>query len=713
MGQGAALLARSAAFLGAAGKDVMEMGRMKYRWDDFCLDRDGKLLTRQGRHVDVSRKVLACIGHLIEHRQRVVGYDELIREIWGHGNASNHQLAQIVLAARRALGDDGQTQRLIRTLPGMGYHWIGELERRDSSAADPLPVAGAASATPAMSHAPEPDPVTSAAMPVAGDLPASMAGKNATTHGTTRTTWMLAALLTASALLFAASRHTAEQPVETAADAREDPLAALKEALHAGDFEQVRQGLATLPPWVAETPDARILDIELDLNRGRASRAWEKIEDQLTRAETVADPVLRARLLIVKSKASARLGEPKTETLAVIESALASLESADPQAKPAVLAQALERRGALLMDFGSFDEAERDLGRAIDLMEREGDRRGALNVRSNLARVWMRMGRLQTALETLETIAESFRADSDRIGELAILNTITRIQMELLRWDDALASSDRAMTVLQHAPDAERRYRALQLRAQVLTGLGRMRLAASQLDEAAASNSEREGQIIPALHQMEAGDAQGALRTAGHALKRDRPGDPAGLLLDGSEGMLLIWMTAAQTLKNDGAEVPALPAGAGTLLESPITALGHIAHGRWLWMQGRTQEAEQALRVALQQSRASNHLFRTTLAAEPLVGLLLQQGDTAAAEAILQELQALDPPRFEGDYRFTVLRLRVAMQRGDAQQIERNLRKAKTLAGERPLPSDVTRAFARNGSKSSFAGTYRQNPVAP
>jgi DNA-binding winged helix-turn-helix (wHTH) protein/tetratricopeptide (TPR) repeat protein len=690
---------------------------MKYRWDDYCLDRDGTLLTRQGRHIDVSRKVLACIGHLIEHRQRVVGYDELIREVWGHGNASHHQLAQIVLAARRSLGDDGQTQRLIRTLPGLGYRWVGELEPDDSSlphpATGPAKVPDTASASPIVPDAADAHPATPAATQVAADAPVSMPPTAAPAHGTTRTMWMLAALLAASALLFGATRHTAEQPTDTAGDARQDPLAALNDALQAGDFEQVRQGLATLPPWVAETPDARILDIELDLNLGRARRAWEKIEDQLMRAEATADPVLRAKLLIVKSKASARLGNPRSESLGLIESALASLESAGERAEPIVLAKALSRRGTLLLDQGRFDEAQRDMKRAIELMEREGDRRGALNVRSNLARAWMAMGRLQAALETLESIAESFRADSDRISELSTLNTITRIQMELLRWDDALSSSDRAMDVLQQAPDAERRYRTLQLRAQVLTGLGRMRLAASQLDEAEASNTERKGQLIPASHLLEAGDAEGALRIAGRALEQHRPGDPAGLLLDGGEGMLLIWMSAAQMLKDRGAAVPALPAGAGPLLDAPTTALGHIARGRWLWMQGQTREAEQTLRIALQQSRAKGHLFRSTLATEPLVGLLLLRGDIAAAEKVLRDLQAQEPRQFDGDYRFNVLRLRVALQRGDPEQIDLRLRKAKTLAGERSLPSDISRAFARSGSADTITGTYRRNSVAP
>lgn len=47
------------------------------------------LLVHDGRQVDVTRKTLACIHHLIENRHRVVGYDELIRTLWGHDNVTN------------------------------------------------------------------------------------------------------------------------------------------------------------------------------------------------------------------------------------------------------------------------------------------------------------------------------------------------------------------------------------------------------------------------------------------------------------------------------------------------------------------------------------------------------------------------------------------------------------------------------------------------
>jgi tetratricopeptide (TPR) repeat protein len=172
-----------------------------------------------------------------------------------------------------------------------------------------------------------------------------------------------------------------------------------------GDFEAVRQGHATLPQRIADAPDARILEIELDFNRGRTARTLEKIDLQPQQAEAMDNPVVRARLLILNSKLSARSGKTPTETLALAQSALDLLDAADPSASPAVRGSALERRGLSLFQLDRLNDALRDLGLAVPLLEQSGSPRNAMGARSNMARVWMRMGRLQEALATLGNIA--------------------------------------------------------------------------------------------------------------------------------------------------------------------------------------------------------------------------------------------------------------------------------------------------------------------
>ena len=125
-----------------------------YRFDDFRLDRSARELRRGGVAVTVPTRVFDCLVYLIENRDRAVGRDELVAALWGRVDVSDAQLGQIVLRARRAIGDDGNDQHYIRTMPKFGYRWLVDVEvvATPPSAAQPpsppsAPVAEVAAAT--------------------------------------------------------------------------------------------------------------------------------------------------------------------------------------------------------------------------------------------------------------------------------------------------------------------------------------------------------------------------------------------------------------------------------------------------------------------------------------------------------------------------------------------------------------------------------------
>lgn len=95
-----------------------------YRFDDYRLVVSARELWHDGTLVVLPRRVFDCLLYLIDHRDRAVGRDELAAAVWGRADVSDGQVGQLVMRVRRALGDDGQTQTLIRTLPGFGYRWI-------------------------------------------------------------------------------------------------------------------------------------------------------------------------------------------------------------------------------------------------------------------------------------------------------------------------------------------------------------------------------------------------------------------------------------------------------------------------------------------------------------------------------------------------------------------------------------------------------------
>lgn len=103
-----------------------------YRFSGFELDCGTRELRRNGKSVAMPARCFECLQHLIEQRERAVSRDELAQAVFGRHNVSDAQLGQVVLRARRVVGDDGRHQRLIRTVPRYGFHWVGETRESDA-----------------------------------------------------------------------------------------------------------------------------------------------------------------------------------------------------------------------------------------------------------------------------------------------------------------------------------------------------------------------------------------------------------------------------------------------------------------------------------------------------------------------------------------------------------------------------------------------------
>ncbi len=671
---------------------------MRYHWSDYCLDREAGLLTRQGQQVEVSRKVFDCISQLIANRERVVGHDELIRMLWRHENVSNHQLAQVVLAVRRAIGDDGQSQRLIRTVSGLGYQWVQALnESEGPDAAHQVQVsdvpsqAQVNSAEPAPERSPPPQTheATPASEPPATTITWYRSGK---LHAVAALTLTLTVVASVSWQLRETESAAITQPQVAATMA--DPLEPLWEALWKGRYEEVRTGLTALPEPLANLPEARILEINLDIERGRFDRAMERLALQQTRAENAADPVWQAKLFAIQAELSGSAGKPGAEVLVPAESAVKLLESIGKAASPSAMGEALSARGYGLMKTDQLDSAIRDLVRARDMLTKAGDKRGAANAADTLARVQMRLGRLKDALELMTEIAKYSQQAERPVQEMYARNAATKIQVELLRWDDALASSDRSMQLLQKVPGSERRTRILQLRALVLTGMGRLREAESLIEEVYASADNRYSAIVPATHHVASGEFEQALATAAATTAFDKYSVNDQLNLESKEGAVLLWMIAAQGLVANGKAMPEPSPAQLEVLRQPESAIGHIARGRWLWSQGKSKDAETEFHLALAEARLMGQLSRMLQSSEPLIEMLLQRGETAEAERVLAELRGYDPEHLSKDYHVNLLALRVALASNDSAAFTAAYANTQALTGERKLPAEVVETNA-------------------
>ncbi len=97
---------------------------MLYHFDRFSLDSDRRELRRDGTPISVEPKVFDLMVYLIDCRDRVVSKDDLINTVWHGRIVSESALATCINAARAALGDNGEEQRLIKTFPRKGLRFV-------------------------------------------------------------------------------------------------------------------------------------------------------------------------------------------------------------------------------------------------------------------------------------------------------------------------------------------------------------------------------------------------------------------------------------------------------------------------------------------------------------------------------------------------------------------------------------------------------------
>lgn len=98
-----------------------------YRFAEFELDPRRFELRRDGEPVHLERQVFEVLVHLVENHDRVVPRTELLDAVWGSRFVSDATLASRLRDVRRAVGDDGQAQRVIATVHGVGYRFVAPL----------------------------------------------------------------------------------------------------------------------------------------------------------------------------------------------------------------------------------------------------------------------------------------------------------------------------------------------------------------------------------------------------------------------------------------------------------------------------------------------------------------------------------------------------------------------------------------------------------
>jgi len=110
-----------------------------YKFDQFTLDTESLELKQNGDAVEVEPQVFSLLTCLIENSDRVVSKDELIELVWDGRIVSDGTLNTRINSVRRAVGDDGKTQAVIKTFPRRGFRFVAELNDDKIATVAPLP----------------------------------------------------------------------------------------------------------------------------------------------------------------------------------------------------------------------------------------------------------------------------------------------------------------------------------------------------------------------------------------------------------------------------------------------------------------------------------------------------------------------------------------------------------------------------------------------
>jgi len=105
-----------------------------YSFGDYELDTRLHELRCAGERLHIEPQVFDVLAHLFASRDRVVPKEELLDCVWGHRYVAPTTLNSRIKAARQAVGDDGATQRVIRTIHGLGFRVVAEVAERGAAA---------------------------------------------------------------------------------------------------------------------------------------------------------------------------------------------------------------------------------------------------------------------------------------------------------------------------------------------------------------------------------------------------------------------------------------------------------------------------------------------------------------------------------------------------------------------------------------------------
>jgi DNA-binding winged helix-turn-helix (wHTH) protein len=100
---------------------------VQFLFADHTLDSGRRELRRGSTPIAVEPQVFDLLLYLVQNSERVVSKDDLIASVWRGRTVSDSTLASRINAVRKAIGDNGEAQKLIRTFARKGIRFVGDV----------------------------------------------------------------------------------------------------------------------------------------------------------------------------------------------------------------------------------------------------------------------------------------------------------------------------------------------------------------------------------------------------------------------------------------------------------------------------------------------------------------------------------------------------------------------------------------------------------
>lgn len=99
-----------------------------YRFGEFTVDAEQKVLLRHGKPLLLAPKVLETLLTLVQNGGRIIEKEELMKRLWPDTFVEESNLTYCIVQLRKTLGDQARHPRYIETIPKRGYRFIVEVE---------------------------------------------------------------------------------------------------------------------------------------------------------------------------------------------------------------------------------------------------------------------------------------------------------------------------------------------------------------------------------------------------------------------------------------------------------------------------------------------------------------------------------------------------------------------------------------------------------